>query len=113
MLNAIKERNLHLQSVEQVKQLQRKALEVFIDLSKATGLPLNVHSRSAGRPTIELLHEKGATHVLMHCFDGSAKVIKEGLSFGYYFSIPANVIRSKQMQQLVEIVPMDRLLLET
>ncbi|KAG2379263.1 hypothetical protein C9374_007402 [Naegleria lovaniensis] len=113
VLNGILERNPHLQSIEQVKQLQRKALEVFIELSKETGLALNVHSRSAGRPTIQLLHEKGASKVLMHCFDGSAKVIKEGLTFGYYFSVPANVIRSKQIQQLVEIVPIDRILLET
>lgn len=113
VLNAIKERNPHLENTDQVKQLQRQALETFVELSKETNLPLNVHSRSAGRPTIQFLHEKGATKVLMHCFDGSAKVVKEGLKYGYYFSIPSNVVRSPQLRQLIEVVPMNRILLET
>ena len=113
VLKNIKETNPQLENIDQVKNLQRKALEQFVELSKQTGLPLNVHSRSAGRPTIQLLAEKGATNVLMHCFDGSAKVVREGLQHGYFFSIPSNVIRSKQLQDLINVVPMDRILLET
>lgn len=71
-------------------------------------------SRSAGRPTVRLLQEAGAKKVLLHCFDGSPKVARQACNLGYFFSIPANVVRSPAMQTLVrDVIPLDLMLLET
>ncbi len=94
-------------------QIQERTLAKFVALSKELDLPLNVHSRSAGRHTVRFLREQGAGKVLLHAFDGKASAALEGIEAGYYFSIPPSVIRSQQKQKLLRHLPLDRLLLET
>ncbi|MFQ5656442.1 MAG: TatD family hydrolase [Candidatus Methylomirabilales bacterium] len=98
---------------EKDRKVQEQTLARFIALSRELDLPLNVHSRSAGRHTIRFLREQGAEKVLMHAFDGKASAALEGIEAGYYFSIPPSVVRSQQQQKLLRHLPLDRLLLET
>jgi TatD DNase family protein len=93
--------------------IQEQTFAQFVALSEECDLPLNVHSRSAGRHTIRFLREKGARKVLMHAFDGKASAALEGIEAGYYFSIPPSVVRSPQKQKLLRHLPLDRLLLES
>jgi TatD DNase family protein len=95
------------------REIQREILAQHIALSRELGLPLKVHSRSAGRHTIAWLHEHGARHVLMHAFDGKASTAKAGVEAGYYFSVPPSIVRSSQKQKLVRQLPIEHLLLES
>lgn len=95
------------------RDLQRRIFADFIALAGELDLPLNVHSRSAGRVTVQFLKEQGARRVLLHAFDGKASAALEGGAAGFFFSIPPSVVRSTQKQKLVRALPLDRLLLET
>ena len=95
------------------REVQRDILAQHVALSCELDLPLNVHSRSAGRHAIAWLQEHGARHVLLHAFDGKAATARAGVEAGYYFSIPPSVVRSPQKQKLVRHLPLERLLLES
>lgn len=95
------------------REVQRDILAQHVALSRELELPLNVHSRSAGRHAIAWLQENGARHVLMHAFDGKAASARAGIEAGYYFSIPPSIVRSPQKQKLVRHLPLEHLLLES
>ena len=59
---------------EEGRELQREIFRTFIDLSLETDLPLNIHSRSAGKIVIQMLLEKGAQAVHLHAGRAAADV---------------------------------------
>jgi len=98
---------------EERRAAQARALERFVALSLETGLPLNVHSRNAGKLTVELLLRHGAQRVLLHAFDGKAGHAKPGIDAGFVFSIPPSVVRSQQKRRLVRYLPLESMALES
>jgi TatD DNase family protein len=95
------------------RELQKEIFRGFIALARELGLPLNAHSRSAGRETVDLLIKAGANRVQLHAFDGRASTALPAVEAGYFFSIPPSVVRSRQKQKLVKQLPLSCLLVET
>ncbi|MBW2150968.1 MAG: TatD family hydrolase [Deltaproteobacteria bacterium] len=95
------------------RETQRKIFKTFIYLSLELDLPLNVHSRSAGRHAIQILLESKAQKVQLHAFDAKTTAAIPAIEAGYFFSIPTSVIRSRQKQKLVKQLPLSSLLIET
>jgi TatD DNase family protein len=93
---------------------QEKTFRLMIELAKEIDLPLQVHSRSAGRRSLEVLSNMEVEKVQMHAFDGKASLARiASREKGYYFSIPTSVVRSAQKRKLVKAVDIERILVET
>lgn len=95
------------------RETQREIFGRFVKLSRDLDLPLNVHSRSAGRQAVEFLLEQGAGRVVLHAFDAKASTALPAVEAGYFFSIPPSIVRSRQKQKLVSRLPLACLLLES
>lgn len=85
-----------------------------IELANELGLPVIVHSRDAAGDCMKILNElkpKG----IMHCFSGSWETAKEVLALGMYLGFTGALTfkNSKRAQEIVQKMPLDRLLLET
>lgn len=95
------------------REVQREIFGKFIALSLELDLPLNAHSRSAGRHAVALLLEHGARKVQLHAFDGKAATALPAVEAGCFFSIPPSIVRSRQKQKLLKRLPLSCLLVET
>lgn len=98
---------------ESEREIQREIFRGFIELSKELALPLNVHSRSAGRHAVRVLLESTADRVQLHAFDGKLSAAMPAVEAGFFFSIPPSVVRSEQKQKLAKKLPLSCLLIET
>ncbi len=114
-LSAIGEVGLDYWAVQEEsgRALQQEIFRRFIALSAETKLPLNIHSRSAGRHAVRMLLEHDARRVQLHAFDGKAAAALPAVEAGYFFSIPPSVVRSRQKQKLVRQLPLACLLVES
>ena len=95
------------------RAIQRDLFVRAIDLALELDLPLNVHSRATGKVTIDTLIERGARRVQLHAFDGKHSHALRAVEAGYFFSVPASIVRSQQKRKLVSKLPLDCLLVET
>ena len=95
------------------REIMEKRFVRFIELSKEIDKPLVIHSRSAGKYAIQILIENNAEKVLMHAFDGKASIVKRGIDYGFFFSVPTSVVYSRQKQKMVRVLPLENIMLET
>lgn len=94
-----------------------RQLEIFerqLILANRLDLPVIVHDREAHEDTMNLL-KKYKPKGVVHCFSGSAEMAKEIVKFGMYIGIGGAVTfkNAKKPVEVVEYLPLDRLLLET
>jgi TatD DNase family protein len=98
---------------ESEREMQREIFRRFVELSNELALPVNVHSRSAGRHAVAVLLQASARHVQLHAFDGRVASAMPAVEAGFFFSIPPSVLRSEQKRKLVKKLPLSNLLIET
>jgi TatD DNase family protein len=100
------------------RDAQRASFRAHIAASRATGLPLIVHTRDAEDDTAQILAEemgKGAFPGVIHCFTASADFAAKALALGFYISISGIVTfkNARDLQATAADLPGDRLLIET
>lgn len=101
---------------------QRNRFRVHIQAAQRAQKPLVVHTRSANADTIAILKEEGEgvegakrAGGVFHCFTESIEVAREALDLGYFISFSGIVTfnSAKSLREVVQYVPLDRMLIET
>ena len=98
------------------KEIQKQAFIMQIELANRLNLPITIHTREAVSDTLEILKQhpvqlKG----VFHCCPLNRELVKEALKLGFYISFagPVTFKNSKNAQEIAEMVPNDRMLIET
>lgn len=95
-------------------ELQKKFFRKFVQASIEIGKPLVIHCREAWADTLKILHEMDAKHVLFHCYSGSEGDTKFILQHPeWLISFATNASYTKKHPRLIQLVPLNRMTLET
>jgi TatD DNase family protein len=95
---------------------QRRAFEAQIELARALGKPLVIHTRAAEDDTLELLNDQAADlDVIMHCFSMPERIDECLKHQNWWISFAGNVTYPKAapLREAALRVPSSRLLVET
>lgn len=98
------------------KEIQRQYFISQIDLANQMNLPIVIHTREAIYDTLEILKTNPAIHKgVFHCCPFNPELIKEGLKLGFYISFagPITFKNSKNAEEVIRLVPDDKILIET
>ncbi len=100
------------------RDAQLDAFRRQLQIAKDTGLPVFLHQRDAHDDFVEVLDEflPDLTRAVAHCFTGEGESLREYLAMGLYVGITGWICderRGKHLHDIVDVVPDDRLLIET
>lgn len=98
------------------KNLQKKAFIEQIKIANELHLPIVIHTREAVMDTIEILKQNEViSKGVFHCCPLNRELVKEALKLGFYISFagPVTFKNSKNAEEIVNMVPNDRMLIET
>ena len=96
---------------------QRERFRRHIRAARTCGKPIIVHSRDAREDTIAILDEEGASEVggVMHCFTGDWAMAQQAMALNFHISFSGIVTfkSAKELQEVAEKIPAERMLVET
>jgi len=97
------------------RKKQRDSFEKQLELCASRGLPLIFHCREAEADMASMIRAHAPLKGVMHCFSGDIDFLKQTLDLGLSISVggPATYNNSARLQSVLEVVPSERLLLET
>jgi len=99
------------------KKEQKMAFRKQIEIANELNLPIVIHTRDAIFDTIEILKNKimPVKKGIFHCCPLNQQLIKEGLELGFYISFagPITFKNSKNAEEVISMVPLDKILIET
>ena len=97
------------------REIQKKVLREQFEIAKSLGLPVILHDRESHQDILEIVKAYPEVKGIFHSFSGSVEMAKEVVALGYYVGISGVVTfkNARKLPEVIEAVPLDRLLIET
>lgn len=74
---------------------------------------LSIHSRRAESDVLNCLKGKISFKPILHWYTGNIEYIENAVDMGCYFSINQKMVKTQKFKKMAEIIPINRILLET
>ncbi|MBQ3553752.1 MAG: TatD family hydrolase [Clostridia bacterium] len=112
---AIGEIGLDYHNMGAEKEVQKTWFRRQLLLAKELSLPYIVHDRDAHADVLEIIKESGYYNGVMHCYSGSAEMVREvvGLGMMISFAGPVTFKNAAKTKDAALAVPLDHLMVET
>ena len=98
------------------RELQKQYFIKQIEFANEHKLPIIIHNRDAFADCLSILKKhKPLYGGVMHCYSGSVESLDEVINLGLYIGLggPVTFTNAKTPKEVAEVVPLDRLLVET
>ncbi len=114
---AIGETGLDYNKNRSPRKVQQKVFREQLQLAVRVNKPVVIHCRDAHEDLLKIIVEEGIEQIggIMHCFSGDKEFARRTLDLGLYISFagPVTYPKSHRLREVVEEVPLERILLET
>jgi len=99
------------------RDIQKKVFIEQLELAVEVKVPVVMHVRDAYSDILDII-KKYSDFIpvkVLHCYSGSAEMLKDLLAMGCYISVggPVTYKNSKKLPEVIKSVPIDRLMVET
>ncbi len=98
------------------REVQRRWFSEQVRLAQELNMPLFLHEREASADFTAILKEQQVQRAVVHCFTGTRQELAAYLEAGWHIGITGWICderRGKHLRELVRLIPLDRLMLET
>lgn len=101
--------------LEVPRSIQQETFRSQLRHAKRLELPVLIHCRKAFEDLLRILDEEAVSCGVMHAFSGSVEVARQCVARGFYISVagPVTYPNAVRPRQVVEAIPLERLMLET
>lgn len=98
-------------------EIQKACFRRMLQLARALGLPINVHSREAAQDTYDLIVEEHGyeNSGIIHCFGYPVEMAERFVKLGLYVGVGGVVTfkNSRKLKEVVACIPIECIVLET
>jgi TatD DNase family protein len=88
-----------------------------LQIAKATGFPVSIHSRESNRDVLQALEEEDGASIggVLHCFNGTYEEARRGLDLGFLIGVggTATYPKSADLREVLIKVGLDHIVIET
>lgn len=98
------------------KEIQIEVFKKQIDIANRLDLPIVIHTREAVMDTLQVLKENNVIKKgVFHCCPLNRELVKEALKLDFYISFSGVVTfkNSKNADEIINMVPIEKILIET
>ena len=101
----------------EVREEQKKWFEWQMELARAVGLPIVIHSREAAKDTLDMVKRLHGGDIggVMHCFSYPKEMAREYLNMGFYLGIGGVLTfqNARVLKEVAAYAPLEQIVLET